>query len=692
MIDVLQTTERPGEAFEVQWRQGIKRRVVAILAAITLWGSVVQARLLWLQVIEHDTYVTAALNQQRKHITVPAPRGDIVDRHGQMLATSAEGTAITADPSDVDDPVATAAQLCAALGDCSPTERADFVAKLSDRKREFAWLRRWRAVSGKQVERVRALQLQGISLTAEPGRYYPNGWLAAHLLGFVGVGDGLNNEGLAGLELVYDDVVGGQPGEFLIERDGKKPMQTRVEVPAVPGATLELTIDRNVQWIAERELETAVKEHDARGGTVIVMNPMTGEILAMASYPTFNPNSPGAFTTDERRNRATQDVYEPGSTFKIVTAGAALQEGVLKATEMIDTNPGSITFKGRKPITEAKGHNYGVLSFMDVIVKSSNVGAIKAGLRVGAVLMSRYVHRFGFGEVLGSDFKGQSAGIVAPESKIDESTLASMSMGYNISVTPLQMVTAASAVANGGTLYAPHVVAAIVRDGKREVVAPKVLRRAIDPETAAIITTFMEGVVERGTAKAAQMDRYQVAGKTGTAQQLVDHRYANVYNSSFVGFVPSRNPVLTILVVIDDPRQGGHYGGEVAAPVFKRIADQALRQMAVPPTIRPVPPIVVAGAPAPVVSSPELPTVIPAMTSVGDRKPMPDVRGLAARDAVRALGRAGLLVRLRGSGFVTAQTPEPGQLVQSGEVSVLDLHRSPQDASKPSGSPGGKGR
>jgi cell division protein FtsI/penicillin-binding protein 2 len=689
VIDVLQTTERPGEAFEVQWRQAIKRRVVAVLAAITLWGSVVQARLVWLQVVQHDSYVTAALKQQRSRVTVPAPRGDIVDRHGQVLATSAEATAITGDPSEVDDPGGTVAQLCAALRDCSPKERADLVAKLSDRKREFAWLRRWRSVSSDQVARVQALELQGIALTPEPGRHYPNVSLAAHLLGFVGVGDGLNNEGLAGLELAYDDRVGGQPGEFLIERDGRKPMQTRVEVPPVPGATLELTIDRDLQFFAEHELEVAVKEHDARGGTVIVMNPMNGEILAMASYPTFNPNLPGAFTSDERKNRATQDVYEPGSTFKLVTAGAAIQEGILKPTDLIDTNPGSITFKGRKPITEAKGHNYGVISFMDVIVKSSNIGAIKAGLRVGAALMSRYVHRFGFGEVLGSDFKGQSPGIVSPESKIDDSTLASMSMGYNISVTPLQMVTAASAVANGGLLYEPHVVAAVVRDGKREVVAPKVLRRAIDQETASTITTFMEGVVDYGTAKAAQMDRYQVAGKTGTAQQLVEKHYANQYNSSFVGFVPSRNPVLTILVVIDNPRQGGHYGGEVAAPVFKRVAEQALRQMAVPATIRPIPPIVVAGSEARAVPEPARPTVVPAMTAVGTRQPMPDVRGLAARDAVRELGKIGLLVRLKGTGFVTTQTPDAGQLVDSGEVSVLDLRRTPQDASKPSG---GKGR
>jgi cell division protein FtsI/penicillin-binding protein 2 len=680
VIDALQTTERPGEAFEVQWRQAVKRRVVFVLTAITLWGLVVQTRLIWLQVIQHDYYVTTALNQQRRRVTVNAPRGDILDRHAQVLATSAEGTAITADPSEVDDPVRTAAQLCAALHDCSPKERANFVTQLS-RNKEFVWLRRWRAVSSEQLERVQALELAGITFTAEPGRYYPNGSLAAHLLGFVGA----DNEGLGGLEQAYNQQVGGQPGEFLIQRDGKQAMQTRVEVAPVPGATLELTIDRALQYFTERELEAAVKDHDAKGGTAIVMDPRNGEILAMASYPGFNPNTPGLATDDERRNRATQDVYEPGSTFKIVTASAAIEEGVLKATDLIDCNPGVITFPGRKPITEAKGHNYGLIPFEDVIVKSSNIGAIKAGLRVGAERMIRFVHRFGFGELIGTDFTGQSRGIVYPLDQINDSTLASMSMGYNVSVTPLQMATAASAVANGGTLYAPHVVAAIVRDGKRDVVPPKVLRQAITQETASTVTTFMEGVVDRGTAKAAQMDRYQVAGKTGTAQQLVGGHYANQYNSSFVGFVPSRNPVFTILVVIDNPRQGGHYGGEVAAPVFKRIADAALRQVGVPATIRPIPPIVITASDERVVPSQVLPTVIPVMTPVGDRKVMPDVRGLAARDAVRALGAMGLSVRLRGSGFVSAQTPEAGRLVDSGEVSVLDLRRTLSDAAKPSG-------
>ena len=255
------------------------------------------------------------------------------------------------------------------------------------------------------------------------------------------------------------------------------------------------------------------------------MDPHTGEILALANYPTFNPNADGQFSEDERRNRAMQDVYEPGSTFKIVTASAAIEEGVLTPTDLIDCSPGFIKIGGRKPITDT--HNYGVLTFEDVIVKSSNVGAIKAGLRLGAERLSRYVQRFGFGEAISSrDFPGESRGHRSTTIST-RARIASMSMGYQISVTPMQMAAAASAVANGGELLEPHIVRAVVRDGRREEVAPKVLRRAIAPDTAATLTTIMEGVVERGTAKAAQLDRYQVAGKTGTAKKLVDGEYAD---------------------------------------------------------------------------------------------------------------------------------------------------------------------
>ncbi len=678
MIDVLQATERPGEAFENCWRRSVKRRLIAILVLITAWAVIVQGRLIWLQVVQHDYYLNKALSQQNRRIHPPALRGDIQDRHGEILATSADAWAVVADPSSVEDPVAAASQLCAAFRDCAPKEQADLVRKLSA-PNNFAYLRRWRSVSAQQAQRVTELGLAGVSLMTEPGRYYPNTNLAAHILGFVGS----ENEGLGGIEATYDKLIKGDVGQTLVQFDGgRHAMQAIVEREPTPGATLELTIDKDFQYIAERELEIAVKENNARGGTVIIMDPHNGEIRALANAPTFNPNAYNLSSAEDRRNRATQEVYEPGSTFKIVTASAAIEEGVLKATDLIDCNPGVITFPGRKPITEAQGHNYGVLPFEDVIVKSSNIGAIKAGLRVGADRLGRYVHRFGFGEAIGSDFGGESAGIVWSSNNMTDSTLASMSMGYNVSVTPLQMAMAASAVANGGKLYEPHVVGAITKDNKREVIEPKVIRDAINADTAATITTFMEAVVERGTAKAAQMDHYQVAGKTGTASRLENGHYSESdYNASFVGFVPSRQPEYTILVVIDTPRAGHHYGGDTAAPVFKRIAQSILRLAAVPPTVRPTPPVVMTvdgmrPEPAPV--------VIQATASVGGQPVMPDVRGLGAHDALLVLGKAGLAVRMKGTGFVVSQTPDPGRAVDPGDVSVLELRRKPEPA-RPAG-------
>jgi cell division protein FtsI/penicillin-binding protein 2 len=683
MIDVLDTTERPGEALELGWRQTIRRRVAFVLAGITLWGTGVEARLLWLQVVQHQTYVAKALSQQQGRIKAPATRGDILDRRGQVLAYSADAMALVASPQDVADPVATASALCRALGDCLASDQAGFVAKLATSK-SFAYLRRWKSLSQRQVERVTALNLTGISFLTEPGRYYPSMSLAAHVLGFVD----LDSNGLNGIEGVYDERVKGQPGQILVQIDGgKHHMEARVEQPATSGETLELTIDRDLQYIAERELEAGVKANRARGGTAIIVDPWTGDVLALANSPTFNPNAASKFSLDDLRNRATQDVYEPGSTFKIVTASAALEEGVLKPTDLIDTNPGVITFPGRKPITEDAGHNYGVLTFENVIVKSSNIGAIKVGLRTGAERLGRYVRRFGFGQGLGDDFKGESKGIVWPATDMTDSTLASMSMGYNISVTPLQMAMAASVVANGGMLYEPHLVSAFVRDGHREVVEPKALRRSITQETAATLTTFMEGVVQRGTGKKSQLDRYQVAGKTGTAKKVVNNRYSDTdYNASFVGFVPSRRPVFTILVVIDTPQAGHTHGGDVAAPIFKRIAEAALQQEGVPPTLNPTPPIVIKADAARDQSSVfRLPEVIPVLTPVGGHPLMPDVRGLAARDAVRILVSLGLAVRFAGSGFVVSQTPEPGRAVDSGEVSVLELRRTVPTDSRATG-------
>ena len=388
----------------------------------------------------------------------------------------------------------------------------------------------------------RGFGLDGIGFIKESRRFYPNKELAAHLLGYVGV----DNTGLNGLEAAYDSQIRGKSGKVLVQTDARRHAFSRFERPPTAGATIELTIDEYLQHVAERELHAGVVANRAAGGSAIIMNPHTGEILAMANEPTFNPNAYRDFDETERRNRAVQDLYEPGSTFKVVTASAAIEEKVMPIDTMIDTNPGVIHIAGRpKPVTEASHHNYGVLSFTDVIVRSSNIGAIKIGFRVGTERLSRFVSLFGFGHPVSPDFPGESPGIVWNPAKWTESALASVSMGYQVGVTPLQMVTAVSSVANGGELVEPRVIRAVYRDNRRYAVQPKIVRRTISADTAATLTTIMEGVVgdEHGTATRAQIPGYTIAGKTGTAAKLVNGHYSTSdYNASFVGFIPSRNP------------------------------------------------------------------------------------------------------------------------------------------------------
>jgi cell division protein FtsI (penicillin-binding protein 3) len=674
-IDPLRDAERPDVAFETGWRPLVKGRVIVVLTVLGAWAVVVLARLVHLQVVQHDWLATRARNQQLEIIKPAAVRGDIVDREGRMLAYSVDSVDIIADPVEVKNDAATIRALCDALGDCTEAELKSWSAAFAGTGR-WARLRRARDVSPQQARAVAEMKLRGITFVSESIRYYPRYDLAAHLLGYVGI----DNDGLGGIESRLNDTIQGQQGRVLIQTDARKTqkgqMFARVEQQATAGATVELTIDLYLQHIAERELRAGVIANRAAGGTAIIMDPKTGEVLALANYPTYNPNAYNKSTDDDRRNRAVQDIYEPGSTFKIVTASAALEEGVLKTTDQIDCSPGYITFPGRKPITDV--HKYGVLSFEDVIIKSSNVGAIKAGLRVGAERLSRYVRRFGFGEKLASDFAGESRGMVHNPADLNDSELASTSMGYHVGVTAMQMVTAVSAVANGGLLMEPHLVRATIKDGVREPVAPKVLRRAIASDTAATLTTIMEGVVLRGTAKQAALTRYQVAGKTGTAAKLVNGLYSKSdYNASFIGFVPSRKPAFAMVVVIDSPHAGRFYGGDVAAPIFKQIADAALQQFGVPSSVDPIPPVVVVAdaEPAAAVHVTRATSVIPTLALLGGPMLMPDVRGMSGREALRVLGSAGLVVRMTGDGTVTTQLPQAGEPVEPGTVSALQLQR-----------------
>ena len=652
------------------WRLILQSRLTTAAVVLGLWVLGIETRLVVLQVFQHDQLVARADKQQLSTIAVPAKRGEIFDRNGRLLAYSVDADTISAVPTEIADARKTAAALCEALDDCTKKMRDELRERLGQ-QRSFVYVRR--RATPMQAKRVAALGLEGIAFRKESKRFYPNRELAAHLLGYVG----LDNVGLGGLEATYDKTVRGREGRVLLQTDARRAVFSRLERSPTSGGSIELTIDEHLQHIAEREVRTGVEAARADGGTAVIMDPHNGEILAMASWPTFNPNEYGDASDDDRRNRAVQDLYEPGSTFKIVTASAALQEGVIKPDDIVDTQGGVIKFPGRKAITDM-GHDYGPLTFANVIVKSSNVGAIKVGLMVGAERLGLYAKRFGFGRPTSPDFPGESPGIVWDPAKMNDSALASMSMGYQVAVTPLQMAAAASAVANGGTLYEPHVVRAVIKGSQRTVIAPKAVRQAILPATAATLTGIMENVVIAGTGKNAKLVSYNVAGKTGTADKLIKGRYSpSQQNVSFVGFVPSRNPVFTVIVMIDSPRVGGDTGGVIAAPIFKRIADASLRQLGVTPTINPEPPVMVARNqqnPVTQTAAVDTPSIVALPAHLSDAG-LPDLRGMSAREALRELARIGLTARMEGDGVVVEQNPPAGSPFEPGTSCSLVLNR-----------------
>ena len=655
------------------WRRTLKRRLVVAAAAFLLWSVAIEARLVFLQVMRHDEMSARAERQQSRTIEAPAKRGELLDRRGRVLAYSVDADTIYAVPTDIEDPDKASSALCGALADCTAKDRHALADRIR-RGRAFVYVRR--QVSPEQARRVAALDLSGVGFMKENRRFYPNKDLAAHILGYVGI----DNDGLHGIEAAYDSLIKGRPGTVLIQTDARRHAFSRIERPPTAGATLELTIDQYLQHIAESELKAGVESARAAGGSAVVMDPATGEILALANYPTFNPNAYRDFDAEAQRNRAIQDLYEPGSTFKIVTAGAALEEKVVKPQDPIDVSAGLIRF-GSRVIHDTPRHRE-ALTFEDVIVRSSNVGAIKVGLRLGPQRLGAYVSRFGFGRPSSPDFRGENPGIVWNPSTLTESALASVSIGYQVGVTPLQMAAAVSSVANGGKLMEPRLVRAVIGDGKRTPVPQRVLQRTISPETAAQLTAMMEGVVERGTAKRARIPGYTIAGKTGTASKIVNGHYSRSdYNVSFVGFVPSRAPLFTVIVMIDSPRSVSAYGGVVAAPIFQRIADRALRHKGVAPSIDAAPPLLVArqresDAPEqPALGPASLPLVAPAARSYGSTAVVPDLQGLGARDALRSLARLGLSGSLHGAGVVVAQRPEPGTPVERGASATLWLER-----------------
>jgi cell division protein FtsI/penicillin-binding protein 2 len=671
------------------WRVVVRGRVTWILVALVVWSAAVVARLAHIQIVQYDALVSYMDRQVADTEVMPGLRGRILDRNGTTLAVTVQGDVIAADPRLINEPgyklpvEQVAARVCAAIAGCGVRDRDRMVEVLRTRTRKRYQVL-WREASPADAQRVSALDLRGVMIERESRRFYPNRELAAHLVGHVD--DKLR--GLAGVEFSQDANIRGRDGKRLVFRDGRREgFDSVIEQPPTMGAGVELTIDSRLQLIVERELAAGVKEYGAKGGLVVVLDPWTGEILAAASSPTFNPNAFTEKTKSHQRNRIAQDVYEPGSTFKIVTASTGLDTHVVSPDTLVNVTGGTIRI-GSHTISDT--HYYGpVLSVRDVVVKSSNVGAIRIGLQLGAPRVSEYAKQFGFGWLAPRDLPHASRGAIrSPEDEWPTSVLASVSFGYQVGVTAIQMASAASAIANGGVLYEPHVVRALIVNSERRPTPVKALHRVISAETAAKMTSILEAVVEEGTAKAARIPGYTIAGKTGTARKVAEGRrgYSNEYNASFVGFAPSRDPVFSIIVVIDSPHGKGYYGGAVAAPIFKRIAEAALRHQGVAPNVDPsrVDRALVAraGGGHAAVTAQVAPTPARASADVSlEEVPpgsMPDLRNSSARSALRRLTRLGLDVRLAGSGVVVGQNIPPGTPIEPGMTCALVLESRPR--------------
>lgn len=553
------------------------RRLVALLVVVTIAFGGMVIRLVTLQIGENPRFARLAADQRQRSYTFPAHRGGIFDRNGESLAISIELQTVFTDHVHIED----AARVAAKLAPVLDMSRREIEEKLRPEwpGDQFEYIAR--QVSPKTADEVEKLDLPGIYMRPEPKRIYPSDGLAAHVLGFVGA----EGNALEGIELQYDTILSGEPGRMTLEQDPSGRPLPQAEFafePARPGRSLYLTIDRELQHITESALREAVYRHGAIGGSAIIMRPRTGHILALANFPAFDPNHFNDATFAQRRNRAVIDVYEPGSAFKIVTAAGVLEEKVFKPNSTLVV-PAQMQVADRV-IHDSHVHPTAAMSVTDIIQQSSNVGTVKLGIALGADRLDEWILRFGFGRKTGLDFPGEARGIVLDRDEWWGSTIGNVPLGQGIAVTPLQLLTAYTTIANRGVWVEPKLIHSIARsDGRLEPTVPAGKRRVVSRKTAARMLEILEGVVTNGTGVMAQIPGYRVAGKTGTAQKpSPDGGYGDSHIGSFVGLAPARRPEIAVIVVLDEPHP--IWGGLSAAPTFKVIAEQALRHLGIPPS------------------------------------------------------------------------------------------------------------
>ncbi|MGQ4809094.1 Stage V sporulation protein D [Candidatus Entotheonellaceae bacterium PAL068K] len=563
-----------------------RTRLRFVVGLFVVSGLVILVRLYSVQVLRHAEFQEQASQQVIRRVMLRPERGRILERRGRLLAMSTSVPSIYAVPRHIDNPGRAAAQLARVLGQSQPRLQRQLASDAP-----FVWLAR--QVQPQTAAQVRTLGLRGIQVQREPHRYYPKHHLAGQVLGFVGI----DEQGLGGLEYRYDRELAGRPRQVILQRDAVgRQVRLMAGDAAAPlrGANLHLTLDEWLQHLAEREIAAQVRQTRAQSGLVIVMQPHTGDVLAMASYPFFNPN--GFRDPAQRawqRNRAVTDPIEPGSTFKLVIAAASLEEQTVQPGDTFFCEYGLMQRGGRR-LHDHKP--YGWLSFPEVFEYSSNIGAVKVSERLSSFRLYQYIRHFGFGEKSMVDLPGESVGQLRSPQSWSRFSHASLAIGQEIAVTPLQLITAFAAVANGGVLMRPRLVRRIDAAQETKDFAPEVRRRVVSRQTAKQLTTILIGVVARGTGKLAAVEGYTVAGKTGTAQKVDSGRRGYSRRkvlTSFVGYVPAEAPQLVILIMVDEP-QIWRWGGRAAAPVFRRLAQRALPYLQIPAspaqTLRPEPP------------------------------------------------------------------------------------------------------
>ncbi|MGA9772827.1 MAG: penicillin-binding protein [Blastocatellia bacterium] len=658
--------------------QATDRRILIIQALIAFWVLAIGYKLVKLQISDHTWLRARAERQQQAEIELSPVRGIVFDRNGNELARSVEAKSLYASPSEITDPNATADKLARLLD----VDRDALYKRITSSQVLVAVKRK---LSEKEIPQVEALKLPGLRFINEMKRHYVTGQTAAHVIGFVDMED----RGQGGLEQSYEKLIRGQGGRLLLDVDALKKSYDHSIEESIPGANVTLTIDATIQRYAEQALADAIHKHNARAGTIVIVKPSTGEILALANFPTFDPNNVSDSTELQRRNRAVETSFEPGSIFKMVTYSAALEEHLITPDSKIDCGGGEIRIADRI----VHDHPYGVLTAAQALAKSSNVAAIKIGMRLGNERFARYIEQFGFGRRTGIELPAEARGLFRPASEWGPTSIGSIPMGHEVGVTAVQAVAAYACIANGGVYVQPHVISRITSSSGDVLEEHSDERHQVVSEhTATTIRKMLEGVVMQGTGKAAQMGGYSAAGKTGTAQKVDEKtkRYSQTkYIASFAGFAPVDNPEVACIVSIDEPI-GAHHGGDVAAPVFARVVADALRTLGVQPEGDPQSQIAASNSQvynvADLINENSLAAATEPDTNEetqldddaskrDDSVTMPDLKGLSIREAVALCATLGLQIKPSGEGIVAIQSPSPGSPVAQNAICHVRLSK-----------------